>query len=80
MRVDSRVLERNVSVARARMVGAMVAGVLLMAGCGMVTVVSEEAPSDYALCVEKREAGGVSPELAALDCAEMAERAGKELV
>ena len=45
-----------------------------------VTVVSEEAPSDYALCVEKREAGGVSPELAALDCAEMAERAGNELV
>ena len=43
-----------------------------MAGCGMVTVVSEEAPSDYALCVEKREAGGVSPELAALDCAELA--------
>ena len=80
MRVDSRVLERNVSVARARMVGAMVAGVLLMAGCGMVTVVSEEAPSDFALCVEKREAGGVSPELAALDCAEMAERAGTEIV
>ena len=73
MRVDSRVLERNVSVARARMVGAMVAGVLLMAGCGMVTVVSEEARSDYALCVEKREAGGVTPELAALDGAELAE-------
>ena len=80
MRVDSRVLERDVSVARARMVGAMAAGVLLMASCGMVTVVSEEAPSDYALCVEKREAGGVSPELAALDCAEMAERAGTEIV
>jgi hypothetical protein len=29
------------------MIGAMVAGVMLMAGCGMVTVVSEEAPSDY---------------------------------
>ena len=80
MRVDSRVMKREVSVARARMIGAMVAGVLLMAGCGMVTVVSEEAPSDYALCVEKREAGGVSPELAALDCAEMAARAGNELV
>ena len=80
MRVDSRVMQRGVSVARARMFGAMVAGVLLMAGCGMVTVVSEEAPSDYALCIEKREAGGVSPELAALDCAEMAERAGNELV
>ena len=80
MRVDSRVIERDVSGARARMVGAMAAGVLLIAGCGMVTVVSEEAPSDYALCVEKREAGGVSPELAALDCAEMAARAGNELV
>ncbi len=80
MRDDSRVSERDGSVVRARMVGAMAAGVLLMAGCGMVTVVSEEAPSDYALCVEKREAGGVSPELAALDCAEMAERAGTEIV
>ena len=80
MRVDSRVLERDASVARARMVGAIVAGVLPMAGCGMVTVVSKEAPSDYALCIEKREAGGVSPELAALDCAEMAERAGTEIV
>ena len=80
MRVDLRVMERGASVARARMIGAMMAGVLLMAGCGMVTVVSEEAPSDYALCIEKREAGGVSPELAALDYAEMAERAGTEIV
>ena len=80
MRVDSMVMERDVSVARARMFGVMVAGVLLMAGCGMVTVVSEDAPSDYALCIEKREAGGVSPELAALDCAEMAERASTEIV
>ena len=80
MRVDSRVVERDVSVGRARMIGAIVAGVLLMGGCGMVTVVSEEAPSDYALCIEKREAGGVSPELAALDCAELAERAGTEIV
>jgi hypothetical protein len=46
----------------------------------MVTVVSEEAASDYALCIEKREAGGISPELAALDCAEMAERVGTEIV
>ncbi len=85
MRVDSRVMERDVSVVRARMFGAMVAGVLLIAGCGMVTVVSEDAPSDYALCIEKRgiekrDAGGVSPELAALDCAELAERAGTENV
>ena len=80
MRVDSRVMERDPGVARARMIGAMVAGVMLMAGCGMVTVVSEEAPSDYALCIEKREAGGVTPELAALDCAELAARAGTEIV
>ena len=80
MRVDSRVVEWDVNVGQARMIGSIVAGVLLMAGCGMVTVVSEEAPSDCALCIEKREAGGVSPELAALDCAEMAERAGTEIV
>ena len=46
MRVDSRVMEPDVSVARARVIGAMVAGVMLMAGCGMVTAVSEEAASD----------------------------------
>ena len=80
MRVDSRAMERDVSVARARMIGAMTVDVLLMAGCGTVTVVSEEAPSYYALCNEKREAGGVTPELAALDCAELAERAGTENV
>ena len=80
MRVDAQVMERDPGVARARMIGAMVAGVLLMAGCGMVTVVSEEAPSDCALCIDKREAGGVTPKLAALDCAELAEPAGTEIV
>ena len=80
MRVDAQVMERDPGVARARMIGAMTAGVLLMAGCGTVTVVSEEAPSYYALCNEKREAGDVTPELAALDCAELAERAGTENV
>ena len=80
MRVDAQVMERDPGVARARMIGAMTAGVLLMAGCGTVTVVSEEAPSYYALCNEKREAGGVTPELVALDCAELAERAGTENV
>ena len=80
MRVDAQVMERDPGVARARMIGAMTAGVLLMAGCGTVTVVSEEAPSYYALCNEKREAGSVTPELAALDCAELAERAGTENV
>ena len=80
MRVDAQVMERDPGVARARMIGEMTVGVLLMAGCGTVTVVSEEAPSYYALCNEKREAGGVTPELAALDCAELAERAGTENV
>ena len=80
MRVDAQVMERDPGVARARMIGAMTVGVLLMAGCGTVTVVSEEAPSYYALCNEKREAGGVTPELAALDCTELAERAGTENV
>ena len=80
MRVDAQVMERDPGVARARMIGAMTVGVLLMAGCGTVTVVSEEAPSYYALCNEKREAGGVTPELAALDCAELAKRAGTENV
>ena len=80
MRVDAQVMERDPGVARARMIGAMTVGVLLMAGCGTVTVVSEEAPSYCALCNEKREAGGVTPELAALDCAELAERAGTENV
>ena len=80
MRVDAQIMEQDPGVARARMIGAMTVGVLLMAGCGTVTVVSEEAPSYYALCNEKREAGGVTPELAALDRAEMAERAGNELV
>ena len=80
MRVDAQVMERDPGVAKARMIGAMAAGVLLMAGCGTMTVVSEEAPSYYALCNEKREAGGVTPELAALDCAELAERAGTENV
>ena len=80
MRVDAQVMERDPGVARARMIGSMTVGVLLMAGCGTVTVVSEEAPSYYALCNEKREAGGVTPELAALDCAELAERAGTENV
>lgn len=80
MRIDSRVIERDPGAARARTVGVVVAGVLLMAGCGMVTIVSEEAPSDYALFIEKREADVVSLELTELDCAELAERAGTEIV
>ena len=40
----------------------------------MITVVSEQTESDYALCIQKREAGGVAPEIAALDCAEVVDR------
>ena len=46
----------------------------------MITVVSEHAESDYALCIQKREAGGVAPEIAALDCAEVVERVDVENV
>ena len=46
MRVDSRVMKRDVSGARARVIGAMVAGMMLMVCYCMVTAVSEEAPSD----------------------------------
>lgn len=53
---------------------------LLMSGCGMITVVSEQTQSDYALCIQKREAGGVAPEIAALDCAEVVERVDVENV
>ena len=46
----------------------------------MITVVSEQTESDYALCIQKREAGGAAPEIAALDCAERVERVGVENV
>lgn len=80
MRIDGSSLKRDPFVARARMLGALLAGVLLMAGCGMVTVVNEESLSDYALCIDKREAGGIAPEVAALDCAEVAEVSGTDKV
>ena len=40
----------------------------------MITVVSEQTESDYALRIYKREVGGVAPEIAVLDCAEVVER------
>ena len=73
MRIDARSQAPDPTVARARMTGALMAGLLLMAGCGMVTVVSEESRSDYALCVDKREVGGLAPDVAALDCADVAD-------
>ena len=53
---------------------------LLLCGCAMITVVSEQTESDYALCIQKREAGGAAPEIAALDCAERVERVDVENV
>ena len=64
----------------ARTLGLAAISGLLMSGCGMITVVSEQPESDYALCIQKREAGGVAPEIAALDCAEMVERVNVENV
>ena len=55
------------------MFSAVLAGAFLITGCGMVTVVSEEAETDYALYIDKREAGGVAPEVAALDCMDVTE-------
>ena len=46
---------------------------LLIEGCGMVTVVSEQVRSDYALYIDKREAGGGDPEVAALDYVDVSE-------
>mgnify|MGYP004070093571 CR=1 FL=1 len=46
----------------------------------MINVVSEQTERDYALCIQKRGAGGVAPEVAALDYAEMVERVDMENV
>lgn len=73
MRINGSALGCARLVSRARVFGAVLAGAFLITGCGMVTVVSEEAVSDYALCIDKREAGGVAPEVAALDCMDVTE-------
>ena len=80
MRIDGRGQATDPTVACARMMGALMAGLLLMAGCGMVTVVSEESRSDYALCIDKRETGGVAPDVAALDCADVADTSKTDTV
>ena len=64
----------------ARALGVVAICGLLMSGCGMITVVSEQTESDSALCMQKREPGGVAPEIAALDCAEVVERVDVENV
>ena len=80
MRIDGRGQATNPTVARARVMGALMAGLLLMAGCGMVTFGSGESRSDYALCIDKREAGGVAPDVAALDCADVADTSKTDTV
>ena len=64
----------------ARALGVVAISGLLLSGCGMITVVSEQTESDYALCIQKREAGGAAPEIAALDCAQRVERVDVENV
>ena len=63
-----------------RALGVVAISGLLLSECGMITVVSEQTESDYALCIQKREAGGAAPEIAALDCAERVERVDVENV
>ena len=57
----------------ARALGLTAISCLLLSGSGIITVVSEQTHSDYALCIQKREAGGIAPETAALDCGEVVE-------
>ena len=64
----------------ARALGVAAISGLFLCGCGMITVVSEQTESDYALCIQKREAGGAAPEIAALDCAQRDERVDVENV
>ena len=64
----------------ARALGMAAISGLLTSGCGMITVVSKQTESDYALCIQKRKADGVAPEIAALDCAEVVERVDVENV
>ena len=73
MRINGSAVGYPNLVSRVRLFGAVLAGAFLITGCGMVTVVSEEAASDYALCIDKREAVGVAPEVAALDCMDVTE-------
>ena len=64
----------------ARALGLAAISCWLLSGCGMITVISKRTESDYALCIQKRKAGGVAPEIAALDCAEAVERVDVENV
>lgn len=73
MRINGSALGYARLVSRTRVFGAVVAGAFLITGCGKVTAVSKEAVSDYARCIDKREAGGVAPEVAALDCMDVTE-------
>lgn len=56
----------------------MIGVAMAMTGCGGVVVVEESSKSDYDLCVEKREVGGVAPEVAALDCLLLADESAAQ--
>ena len=68
MRINGNAVHYPAMASRASAFGAAFAVALLISGCGMGPVVSVRAGSDYALCIDKREAGGVAPEVAALEC------------
>ena len=68
MRINGSAVHYPSIASRASAFGAEFAVALLITGCEMGPVVSVGAGSDYALCIGKREAGGVATEVAALEC------------
>ena len=66
MRINGSAVHYPSMASRASAFGAEFAVALLITACEMGPVVSFGAGSDYALCIDKREAGGVAPEVAAL--------------
>ena len=68
MRINGSAVHYPSMASRASAFGAEFAFALLITGCEMGPVVSFGAGSDYALCIYRREAGGVAPELTALEC------------
>ena len=73
MRINCNAVHYPSMALRASAFGAAVAVALLITGCEMGPVVSVGARSDYALCIDKREAGGVALEVAALECMDVCE-------
>ena len=68
MRINGSAVHYPSMASHASAFGAEFAVALLSTGCEMSPVVSFGAGIDYALCIDKREAGGVAPEVAALEC------------